>query len=102
MTEQAPAYGDNAYISSSQQTLLYVLDVLGDQPLTPIGVKSIVERLNIKRDSVFRALKNLEAGGWAEQTPDGNWRLTPRLTRLSEKVRVAIAHLHHTYLEGRP
>ena len=86
------------YRSDSQQTLLAVLDVLGQRPLEPLLVTALVDRVDAKRDQVFRALKNAELAGWAEQTPGGGWRLTPLATRWSERVRLTIADLHRQYL----
>lgn len=85
------------YRSDSQQTLLAVLDVLGERPLEPLPLADLVDRIGAKRDQVFRAVKNLQIAGWVDQTP-GGWRLTPLATRWSERVRVVIADLHRTYL----
>ena len=89
------------YRSDSQQTLLTVLDVLGGRPLEPIPLTELADVVGAHRDQVFRALKNAEMAGWAEQTPGGGWRLAPLVAQLSERVRVAIANLHRTYLEDR-
>jgi DNA-binding IclR family transcriptional regulator len=34
----------------------------------------------------FRALKTLEAAGYAKQIADGRWRLTGRLARFSDRI----------------
>ena len=105
MTEKAPPYGadqaatDSPYHSRSQQTLLRLLDVLALDPLGTAPLPTLVAACNAPRDHVFRALKNLELAGWVAQTPSGGWRLTPRLTLISERLRIAIADLHHTYLQ---
>ena len=89
------------YRSSSQQVLLRVLDALAERPLNGLPLAEVVSRLgaSASRDQVYRALKNLELAGWAEMSGDA-WRLTPRLTRASERVRVAIGDLHRRYLEA--
>ncbi len=88
------------YLSSSQQTLIKVATALSQDPLTPKAPAQLVTD-DLSRDQVFRALKNLEAAGWAEQVADA-WRISGRLTHISERVRVAIADVHHHYLGGKP
>ena len=90
---------DNKYISNAQQTLLTVLRSLGHQPLSPQSASDIAEAQKIPKDSVFRALKNLEEAGWAEQLPGGAWRLTPTLTQISERLRLQLAQMHQHYLD---
>ena len=101
MTLPAPGSGDQrSYRSTSQQVLLRVLDALAERPFNGLPLADVVSRLgtSASRDQVYRALKNLELAGWAELSGDA-WRLTPHLTRASERVRVAIADLHRRYLE---
>ena len=95
MSDQAPAR--EPYESTSQQTLLRVFEALAADPLTPRTVASL-KRAGGSRDQIFRALHNLRIGGWAEQVADDAWRLTPRVTQLSEQVRLAIADTHRFYL----
>ena len=85
------------YLSTSQQTLLRVFEALAADPLTPRTVASL-KGTGASRDQAFRALQNLRIGGWAVQTADDAWRLTPRATQLSEQVRLAIADTHRYYL----
>ena len=85
------------YTNKSQQLLMQVIDILSDAPLRSASLADLVERTGAGRDQAFRAAKNLEIYGWAEMTVEG-WRLTPRLTQLSERVRLDIALIHHTYL----
>ena len=89
------------YRSPGQQALLQVIDVLAERPLAPLSLADIDTRLEgVSRDRIYRALKNLELAGWAEQA-GGAWRLTPHLTRASERLRIALADLHHRYLDVR-
>ena len=93
---------DDPYISNPQQLLLRVLDILSGAALESTTREEVSRALAAggdtpSRDQVFRALKNLEHSGWAEQTRHG-WRLTRRLTRISERLRLAIADLHRAYL----
>ena len=84
--------------SASQQTLLQVLEALGERPLEWQAQAALVERVGATRDQTHRALVNLEIAGWAEQAV-GGWRLTPKLVRIAERTRLAIAEIHRTYLE---
>ena len=87
-----------SYNSASQQHLLAVLEILieADNPFAGLPLKAIVA--DGDRSQTFRALKNLESAGWAEQTPGGAWRVTPRIGRLSERVRRALNDLGAAYL----
>ena len=88
------------YESRSQQTLLKVQEALALNPLEGRTVQNITDSVDgASRDQVFRALKNLEIAGHAEQGPTG-WRPTRHASYLSEMVRRAIADLHTTYLGG--
>lgn len=89
------------YTSTSQQVLLRVIEALGGAPLHPQSLRLLRQAPGLtdaSRDQVFRALKNLEWAGFAEQRNDG-WLLTPKVTQIAERTRLAIHALHHTYLE---
>jgi len=89
-----------SYSSASQQHLLQVLEILAgaDNPFVGMPLKHIVGDLDGDRSQTFRALKNMESAGWAEQTPGGNWRVTPRIGRIAERVRRALNDLGAAYL----
>ena len=91
MTEPSP------YENSSQQTLLAVLEALSLRPLVGTTGEALATAAQISSTKAFRAVKNLELAGWAEAAPGGGWRLTPKASALSERVRVAIADLHREY-----
>ena len=88
----------NPYINQSQQLLVRVVETLSVDPLRGQSLARLVETTGASRDQIYRALKNLEQAGWAAPASDG-WRLAPRVTQLSERLRRAIADVHHTYLE---
>ena len=85
------------YVSDASQALLRVVEELSLHPLDPSPLERLVERCGHPRDRVYRACRNLEHAGWAERTASG-WRLRPRITRLSERMRIAIADAHRRYL----
>ena len=105
MSETGAPYGETAqqaerdYRNNSQQLLIEVVDALTLRPFEPVPLVDIVDRAGESRDAVFRACKNLELAGWAEQTGGRGWRLTPHLTGISERLRVALSDLHRTYLQ---
>ena len=93
------------YVNGSQQALLAIVERLSSSPLEPLTVERIALSKPLagellSRDQVFRTLKNLELAGWAEQTPGGGWRLTPHVTQLAERFRVALADTYRLYLHA--
>lgn len=86
--------------SPSQLSVLAVLESLcaADDPFAGRPLKELSEGADHSR--IFRALVSLEASGWAERTPGGAWRPTPKAGRLSENVRRALADLGAAYLGG--
>lgn len=95
---------EDKYTSQSQQLVLALVEHLAGQPLAGFAIGDLVAVTGKTRDQVFRALKNLEAAGWAEEY-HGQWALSPRITQLSDQVRLAIARLHERYLlpvDGAP
>ena len=92
-----------SYASASQQHLLQVLEILAeaDNPFAGLPLKHIVGDFDGDRSQTFRALKNLESAGWAEQVPGGAWRVTPRIGRIAERVRRALNDLGAAYLSPR-
>ena len=89
----------NAYTNTSQQLLISITRELAHLPLEPRSIEDLMAATGASRDKVFRTLKNLEAGDWAVQLSGGGWRLAPNISRISERMRLAVANLHHQYLE---
>ena len=87
------------YTSTSQQRLLSVLEYLAATPFTAFRVDEIAKELGESRNAVFRDLKNLELAGFAENHGSA-WRVSPKITRFSEAVRLTLADLHQKYLEA--
>ncbi len=89
----------DSYHNQSQQILMSVVEYLAGAPLEARALTDMARDLAHSRDQTFRALKNLEQAGWAQQSGNA-WRLSPHLTRISESLRLAIADIHHLYLTG--
>ena len=91
--------GGADYENKSQQHLMLVVETLAATPLAPQTTEEVHRNAGrgISKDQVWRALQNLEAKGWAEKR-GGGWAVSPRLTRLSERLRIDIAQAHHAYL----
>ena len=87
------------YLNHSQQTLLRVLGFLIERPVEDISTARLMEQVGLPRDQAFRAMENLRYAGWAERTPDGRHRLSPKITRLAECARVAIQQLYREHLD---
>lgn len=87
------------YISSSQQGLLQLVEVLSRRLLQPTTITELVMATGQTRDRIFRTLRNLEEAGWAEKMGEG-WMLSPSLTRMSERLRAALAGIGQKYLNS--
>ena len=86
------------YENKSQRHLMVVVEALAATPLAPQTTEELHRQIKgVSKDQVWRALQNLEAQGWAEKR-GGGWAVSPRLTRLSERLRIDIAQAHHAYL----
>ncbi|MFF4758326.1 helix-turn-helix domain-containing protein [Streptomyces sp. NPDC001292] len=70
-------------IFTSSLKTLEVLAALADEP-RGVGVSELARRTGGSRGYVHRQLVTLCAGGWAEQTENGTYRLSLRVSRLSE------------------
>ena len=87
-----------SYENKSQRALMAVVEALAATPLAPQTTEELHRKVKgPSKDQVWRALQNLEAQGWAEKR-GGGWAVSPRLTRLSERLRIDIAQAHHAYL----
>ena len=76
---------------ASQRTLVAVVEALSELPLRGMDAAAVRERTGISRDRAYRTLATLESCGWAVRTGVGGWRLTPRVTRVSERLRAALS-----------
>ncbi len=97
---EAPAAGGDRYLSPSSRTLLQIVEALAPLTIQGAPVKALMRKSGASRDQVFRSLKNLEAGGWAEQQGDV-WRLTPRITLISAGVERSISDAARRWLDPR-
>ncbi|MYA08546.1 MAG: helix-turn-helix domain-containing protein [Holophagales bacterium] len=88
----------NRYINETSQALLEVVEALSVLPLDPKSVTALAEKLGESRDQVYRALVNLDAAGWAEQTPGGGWRLAPHVSQLSRRLGLALDDAYRRHL----
>lgn len=90
------------YTNNSQQCLMAVVEYLSKNILFPQSLKQVTEVLEKKdfsRDAIFRALWNLEAFGWVEQTNGGGYLLSPTLTKFSDRLRHQLVQFTQQYLE---
>ncbi|WP_299541176.1 IclR family transcriptional regulator [uncultured Streptomyces sp.] len=69
-------------LTSSLKTL-EVLAALADEP-RGVGASELARRIGGNRGYVHRQLVTLCAGGWIEQAEDGTYRLSLRVSRLSD------------------
>lgn len=85
------------YLSEPQQVVLALIEALAASFPNARRVAELQGHTGYSRDQVYRGLKNLESAGWAECL-DAGWMLSSHATHLSDRVRLTLARLHHTYL----
>ncbi len=88
---------EDKYMNQSQQLALALVEHLAGAPLKRFAIGDLVAAMDRSRDQVFRALQNLAVAGWAQEH-NGQWAIAPRITQLSDQVRLDIARLHEHYL----
>ena len=93
---------DGRYVNKGQQHLIKAVEALAADPLGGTDLETIQDAAGCSRDQAYRAVRNLIHAGWAEQAPNGGWRVTPRAAYVAERVRTALADLHARYLGGAP
>ena len=81
---------DRDYTNDNQQNLMRVIEYLAQDILIPKSQQELAEVLDLSKDKVFRTLWNLEEQGWVEASA-GGYRLSPRMTRISDQLRLAVA-----------
>lgn len=77
--------GERDYRIEGQQNLMKVIEYLSLDVFNPKMIKEVMAGLNLTKSKVFWTLKNLEAGGWAEQAAEG-WRLSPTIVKIARSV----------------
>ncbi len=85
------------YVNENQQALMKVIEYLAQDILIPKTQKEVAEALGLSRDVTFRTLWNLQNREWVEEYADG-YRLSPRMTMISDRLRLAIADTLRKYL----
>ncbi|CAM3351327.1 winged helix-turn-helix domain-containing protein [Paracidovorax anthurii] len=78
------------YTNAAQQRLLQLIDLLAGHELQGLAPAEIAKALNVSASVVTRDLDNLRTAGWAEQTPQGRWRLAPHVIEISERYAAGV------------
>lgn len=81
----------NAYSNDAQQRLLRLIDRLIGHEVSGINAIDLASMIDASQPTVYRDLKNLEEAGWAEQLPDGRWRICVNAARLLRRINDGIA-----------
>ncbi len=66
-----------------------MVELLAGHEFEPMRMADVARALGVSQPEALRALRNAQAAGWAEQTPDGLWRLAPRKIT---NIAVAVQH----------
>ena len=85
------------YTNDNQVNLIRVVEYMAQDILTAKTLKELHEVLEISRDQAFRTLWNLRERGWVEESA-GGYRLSPRLTVISDRLRLAVADTIRNYI----
>ena len=94
----APKGGD---LNAGMQLLMRICEVMSQTPLRAHTINTLAEQPDVGNTSttqISRALRNMQAQGWAEEANKGCWVLSPGLVHIAERMRLAIAHRHQRYL----
>lgn len=91
---------ERTYTNDNQQTLMRMVEYLGQDILMPKTLKELHEALNISRDQAFRTVWNLMDMGWAEEAAQG-YRLSPRIVEIADRLRRAVADTLIKYLPNQ-
>ena len=62
---------------------------MGARPLAVVAPSDVATQLGITADQAMRCLHNLALADYVERHGQGRWRLSPKLTRFSERLRQA-------------
>ena len=65
-----------------------LIEVLAGHEFDPLTNKEIIAQTGWNGATTTRHCQAAQSAGVVEQTPDGRWRLTPRITRIA----VAVQH----------
>jgi len=88
------------FTNESQQNLMKVVGYLSTDVFRATTVQEICDALGITKSKCYWTLQNLLLEGWVEQEADG-WKLGPRISRISEKVRKAVSESLKRYLDEK-
>lgn len=71
------------YTNAAQQRILRTLLILAEHALDGAAPGEIARQLSTLPSNTTRDLANLRLAGLAEVTPNGRWRIAPRLAELA-------------------
>ena len=88
---------DRDYTNDNQVNVIRVVEYMAQEILLPKSQKELGEALGISKDQAFRTLWNLKERGWVEEV-GGAYRLSPGLTIISDRLRLAVADTIRKYI----
>lgn len=78
------------YTNAAQQRLLQLIDLLAGHELQGLANVDVARSMACSAPVALRDLNNLRTAGWAEQTPQGRWRLAPHVIVISERYAAGV------------
>ena len=71
---------------NSQGRILRLVELLSEDVLVGRSNKELAEALGKTHDVVSRDLALLRELGWAEPLPSRNWRVTPKVGQIAQRI----------------
>lgn len=88
---------ERKYTNESQQNMGKVVMYLAQDILVPKSQKELAEALNLSKSQAHGTIWNLIDLGWVEENA-GAYRLSPRMTIISDRLRLAVADVIEKYI----
>ena len=77
---------DAAYRIEAVAKAVLIFEALEGTAFEPVRIGRIVDRTQLPKDTVFRALRTLRDLGWVIQNGRGEWTIGNRFTRFAAKA----------------
>lgn len=93
----SPTTRKTDYTNAAQQRVLRLVNLLAGHELAGLAPSEMARALSCSASDVTRDTDNLRTAGWAEQTPGGNWRLSPHVVQMSIRHAAALNQARKTF-----
>lgn len=77
--------------NAAQTRMLNVIETLSGAEVFGMRLKDAAAALQITESTVLRDLQTMQEAGWAQQLPDGKWRLAARAMQVLSNFQYGLA-----------